>query len=141
MRLEKCPRCELNYVRPGEKLCEVCKREMRGVQEPEETLELCPECGEHPVVAGEEFCVYCLRERKLQEGRTLVQDDSDPEDDTLEEPSELLPVVDVIEQIEPIEPIDGLDDADPIPTSELEEIDKELGGEDEDADEELEEAY
>ena len=100
MRLEKCPRCELNYVRPGEKLCEVCKREMRGVQEPEETLELCPECGEHPVVAGEEYCVYCLREHKLQEGRTLVQDDSDPEDDTLEEPSELLPVVDVIEQIE-----------------------------------------
>ena len=30
MGLRKCPRCELNYIRDDEQLCNVCKRHMKG---------------------------------------------------------------------------------------------------------------
>ena len=62
MGLIKCPRCELNYMLDTEKMCSVCKREVRGESEQDEMIELCSECGENPVVPGQELCAYCLKE-------------------------------------------------------------------------------
>lgn len=62
MKLIKCPRCELNYIYENEKICSVCKRDVRGEAEQDEILELCSECGEHPVMPGQELCMYCLKE-------------------------------------------------------------------------------
>ena len=69
MGLIKCPRCELNYMLDTDKMCSVCKRDVRGESEQDEMLELCSECGENPVVPGQELCAYCLKE--------LAQRDSD----------------------------------------------------------------
>ena len=69
MGLIKCPRCELNYMLDTDKMCSVCKRDVRGESEQDEMLELCSECGENPVVPGQELCAYCLKE--------LTQRDSD----------------------------------------------------------------
>ena len=62
MGLIKCPRCELNYMLDTEKICSVCRREVRGESEQYDMVELCPECGENPVVPGQELCAYCLKE-------------------------------------------------------------------------------
>ena len=69
MGLIKCPRCELNYMLDTDKMCSVCKRDVRGESEQDEMVELCSECGENPVVPGQELCAYCLKE--------LTQRDSD----------------------------------------------------------------
>ena len=75
MALVKCPRCELNYMNEGEKMCSVCRREVRGESEQEEMIELCSECGENPVVPGQELCAYCLKE--------LARHNSEPNDDAV----------------------------------------------------------
>ena len=62
MGLIKCPRCELNYMLDTDKMCSVCKREVRGESEQDDMIELCSECGENPVVPGQELCAYCLKE-------------------------------------------------------------------------------
>ena len=33
MALVKCPRCELNYMNEGEKMCSVCRKELHGDSE------------------------------------------------------------------------------------------------------------
>lgn len=63
MGLVKCPRCELNYMNDTDKMCSVCRREVRGESEQFEMIELCSECGENPVVPGQELCAYCLKEQ------------------------------------------------------------------------------
>lgn len=73
MGLIKCPRCELNYMLDTEKMCSVCRREVRGESEQYDMIELCSECGENPVVPGQELCAYCLKE--------LAQRTSDAQDD------------------------------------------------------------
>jgi len=73
MGLIKCPRCELNYILDTEKICNICRREVRGESEQYEMIELCSECGENPVVPGQELCAYCLKERS--------QRDADPQND------------------------------------------------------------
>ena len=70
MGLIKCPRCELNYMLDTEKMCSVCKREVRGESEQYEMIELCSECGENPVVPGQELCAYCLKELAQREADT-----------------------------------------------------------------------
>ena len=67
MRWIICPRCELNYIQEGEKLCSVCRKEVRGEQEVDDMIEMCSECGEHPAVPGGELCVYCLKELARQD--------------------------------------------------------------------------
>ena len=62
MGLIKCPRCELNYMLDTEKMCSICRREVRGENEQDDMIELCSECGENPVVPGQELCAYCLKE-------------------------------------------------------------------------------
>ncbi len=114
MALHKCPRCELNYAKDGEKFCDVCKREMKGEEDTEVLPDTCPECGERPVVPGEELCVLCLRERKRQEALEKLS-----EAGALGDPIELDEVAD-LEDIE----VPATSD---IPPNELQEIDKELG--------------
>ena len=63
MALVKCPRCELNYMNDTDKMCSVCRREVRGESEQFELVELCSECGENPVVPGQELCAFCLKEQ------------------------------------------------------------------------------
>ena len=63
MALVKCPRCELNYMNDTDKMCTVCRREVRGETEQFEMIELCSECGENPVVPGQELCAFCLKEQ------------------------------------------------------------------------------
>jgi len=81
MGLVKCPRCELNYMLDTDKMCSVCRREVRGESEQYEMIELCSECGENPVVPGQELCAYCLKERSqhasdVQGDDTVVADAS-----------------------------------------------------------------
>ena len=61
MILEKCPRCDLNYIMDGEKYCKVCQREMKGEPVKEE-LELCSVCNEAPALPGKDVCLFCLKE-------------------------------------------------------------------------------
>ena len=80
MGLIKCPRCELNYMLDTDKMCSVCRREVRGESEQDEMIELCSECGENPVVPGQELCAYCLKElaqssaSDTQSDETVVSD-------------------------------------------------------------------
>ena len=74
MALVKCPRCELNYMNDTDKMCSVCRREVRGETEQFEMIELCSECGENPVVPGQELCAYCLKE---QARRNEIDTDED----------------------------------------------------------------
>ena len=62
MSLVKCPRCELNYMNDTDKMCSVCRREVRGESEQFEMIEMCSECGENPAVPGQELCAYGLKE-------------------------------------------------------------------------------
>ncbi len=61
MGLKKCPRCELNYIRDDEKLCNVCRRSAKLSDESEEEI-MCIECGEHPANRGKDLCPECYRE-------------------------------------------------------------------------------
>ncbi len=74
MGLIKCPRCELNYMLDTEKMCSVCKREVRGESEQYEMVELCSECGENPVVPGQELCAYCLKELAQREADAQTEE-------------------------------------------------------------------
>ena len=74
MGLIKCPRCELNYMLDTEKMCSVCKRDVRGESEQDEMVELCSECGEHPVVPGQELCAYCLKELSQRDSDTQSEE-------------------------------------------------------------------
>ena len=84
MGLRKCPRCELNYIRDDEKLCNVCRRASKHEEEPEEEI-MCSECGEHPAMKGKELCAECwkesLREQKLQnQSKSVGMDFGDVDD-------------------------------------------------------------
>ena len=114
MGLRKCPKCELNYIREGEDLCDVCKRSMK--KDADSGLEsvdgLCVECGENPAVRGSEYCAQCLREMRRQTVKKKVEEDLDTAAIGL----------DLLDDIEvPIE------DTEDIPETEMEEIDRELG--------------
>ena len=61
MPLTKCPRCELNYLMEGEKVCKICRMEMKGEPVRDE-VEMCTVCGEHPALPGKDVCLFCLKE-------------------------------------------------------------------------------
>ena len=92
MALQKCPKCELNYIREGQTLCDVCartaKRRHAVAQEAEEEQRMCSECGENPAVKGSDLCADCLREQKRQqdlENVILIEDPTDTFSDDEEE--------------------------------------------------------
>lgn len=107
MGFVKCPRCELNYILDGGNLCSVCRKEVRGEDEPEDIAELCSECGERPVVPGNELCAVCLKDMARRIAESTDDDDAEPaEDPTLEIDS-----VATMDEIA-IDLSDPLDDAD-----------------------------
>ena len=120
MGLRKCPRCELNYIREDVKYCGVCRREMKGEGDREDTVIMCIECGENPAVKGAELCAICLREARRQEKLSSINADVHEHSDLSLDEVEL-------DEIEVPLPEDG-----EIPESELDEIDKELGDVDDD---------
>ena len=128
MAMVKCPRCELNYMNEGDKVCDICRREMSGEPEAEPVVDICPECGENPVVKGYDLCLLCLQERRLQDGleRKANQAAAADHDDLTGM------------QVSAIDEID-LGISDDIPPTELQEIDRELGIEEEPEEEVAEE--
>lgn len=38
--MNKCPRCELNYVKDGEELCKVCQNELSGKDDSENAMDI-----------------------------------------------------------------------------------------------------
>ena len=85
MGLKKCPKCELNYIKDDEKLCNVCKRSAKLSDDSEEET-LCIECGEHPAMRGKELCAECYREslriRNQSSAKASGMDFGDVEDVT-----------------------------------------------------------
>ena len=77
MALRKCPKCELNYLKPGETICHVCaaamKRKKPALVEEEEVI-MCSNCGEAPAVKGHDLCEECLREQKREAELELMAD-------------------------------------------------------------------
>ena len=100
MKLVLCPRCELNYMNENEKMCSVCRREVKGESEQFEMIEMCSECGENPVVPGKELCASCLKE--------LARRSAMNTDDTIE-PSGANIEIDSVSSMDEIE-IDELPD-------------------------------
>ena len=77
MALRKCPKCELNYLRPGETICHVCASAMKRkkpVPVEEEEVVMCSNCGEAPAVKGHDLCEECLREQKREAELELMAD-------------------------------------------------------------------
>lgn len=75
MALRKCPKCEVNYLRPNETVCSVCASSMKHkkpVQEDE--VIMCSNCGEAPAVKGSDLCEDCLKEQRRQAERELMAD-------------------------------------------------------------------
>ncbi len=75
MKLVKCPRCDLNYIKEDEKYCKVCLRELKGEQSKDE-VELCSVCNEAPALPGRDMCLLCLKEMT----GSGITSDSDNED-------------------------------------------------------------
>lgn len=74
MAYEKCPRCELNYILDGGKLCTVCRKEVCGEDERDDLPEMCSECGENPAIRGGELCVSCLKELTRRAAADISED-------------------------------------------------------------------
>ena len=66
MGYKKCPRCELNYIRDDQQLCDVCSRKRKASDDDNEVL-MCIECGENPAMKGKELCAACYKESLRQE--------------------------------------------------------------------------
>ena len=105
MTLVKCPRCELNYMNEGEKMCSVCRKELHGESEQYDVIELCSECGENPVVPGQERCAYCLKE--------LARRNADASEDGVSDASSMeLDAMDAVSSMNVIDLGDDLPDED-----------------------------
>ena len=92
-----CPRCELNYIKEDQDLCDVCKAQLNNSDIfEEEEEEICPLCNQNFVEPGEKYCAECLekragkgaRDEDAQEG-PIIKLDSDEDvislDDAIEE--------------------------------------------------------
>ena len=78
MKLVKCPRCDLNYIREDEKYCKVCLQEMKGESRSEE-IELCSICNEEPALPGKDVCLFCLREMNKSNNAEETDNDTEAE--------------------------------------------------------------
>ena len=80
-----CPRCELNYIKSTEKLCDVCKVEMGLLEKSfliaDEDLEaesgkLCPVCHANYIGEDEEMCFVCQKEKDAKEQAEESEEDN-----------------------------------------------------------------
>ena len=131
MGLTKCPKCELNYLKEGQKYCDVCTRDMTKQNDGTDQLEGCAECGENVVVPGSEYCVMCLREKYKLEYAKNSTPSTDDEDDIL--------VKVTAANVEDIESLE-METPDALPGIEddLDDEDRDFDEEDDDMDESLE---
>ena len=120
MKLVKCPRCDLNYIREDEKYCKVCLREMKGDSRPDE-VEMCSICNESPALPGKDVCLFCLKEMN---GEKNVDPDENGVDPV--EPGNIGDI-DSVSTMDEIIP--DMDDEE-IPSQEYGEIENELSLED-----------
>lgn len=137
MVLEKCPRCDLNYIREDEKYCKVCLREMKGEGKKDEP-ELCSICNEAPALPGKDVCLFCMKEMN---GEKVPDTDGTNEEDTVNTAN--IGDMDSVSTMDEIIP--EMDDDEEIPSQEFGEIENELSlddvqeEEEKDADDEEEE--
>ena len=120
MKLVKCPRCDLNYIREDEKYCKVCLREMKG-DSPRDEIELCSICNESPALPGKDVCLFCLKEMNGEKNVDPDENGGDPV-----EPGNLGDI-DSVSTMDEIIP--EMDDEE-IPSQEYGEIENELSLED-----------
>lgn len=119
MSLVKCPRCELNYTNENDIYCEICKKELKGEVDSDDTQDICPECNEHFVIQGEDLCISCLKDKIRQEG-------SDHEDSIMDDEEVEFIDEDVIELQEiPIKEI-NINETNDIPETEVIEMNREF---------------
>ena len=118
MGLQKCSRCELNYILDGRELCSVCREEVRGLHNTDDSILLCSVCGEVSALPGQDMCKACLREMRSID--TLSTDAEEEESPV--ETNELKP--DPVSDLEEIEEVSGGDG-----DSKEEEIDGEVKAE------------
>lgn len=82
MAIELCPRCQLNYVKPGMKYCKICMNDFKDI---DNKREVCPICAENPLEENEDLCAECLERRIEMSGYTIedgnVQEDTESGDD------------------------------------------------------------
>ena len=128
MKLVKCPRCDLNYIREDEKYCKVCLQEMKGESRSEE-IELCSICNEEPALPGKDVCLFCLRE--MNKSNNAEETDNDTEAESVDTAT-----------IGDMDAVSGMDEIIPEveeeETDEFGEIDQEMSLEDVREDEERE---
>ena len=68
MGYKKCPKCELNWIRDDQKLCDICSRKYKSFDEEEQQeVVMCSECGEHHAMKGKDLCAACYKESLRQE--------------------------------------------------------------------------
>ena len=128
MRLVKCPRCDLNYILEGEKLCKVCQREMKGDSR-EEEVELCSICNEAPALPGKDVCLFCLKEMNKSNS---TPDEELSESETVD--TDTIGDMDAVSGMDEIIP--DVEEDSEIPSQEFGEIENELSLEDVREDEE-----
>lgn len=133
MFLEKCPRCDLNYIMEGEKYCKVCQRELRGDSR-EDEIELCSICNEAPALPGRDVCLFCLKEMNKSNSTADNEDELEPAESV--DTSNIGDMDSVSGMDEIIPDVDSDSD---IPSQEFGEIESELSLEDVRQDEEREE--
>jgi len=97
MKLQKCPKCDLNYVKPGEQYCSICIKTLKGLaSDGKDVIELCPSCGRRHVPRGQEICNVCLQEHKRLYGY-IVDEDIETEEDVSQDDMEGLQLLDEID--------------------------------------------
>ena len=69
MAIQKCPRCELNYILDDAPYCMVCRREVKGEKETAAPFDPCSICNENPALPGKDLCLFCLKELEGEEAQ------------------------------------------------------------------------
>ena len=92
MAIELCPRCKLNYVKPGMKYCKVCMNNFKDI---EDDGEVCPVCGENILEEGEDICASCMEDRIEMSGYTADDDESNEESESEDEEFDGMRLVDL----------------------------------------------
>lgn len=121
MALRKCPKCELNYIKDDQSMCDVCAKALKSAVFMDDA-DICPNCGERTVASGKEFCSVCLAEFKR-----LAKEASSK---GMDEPS-MLPVETPADDIVEMEDVE-LEDDDETPFDIEQEIDEDMAEEDAD---------
>jgi len=74
---KKCPICELNYIQQNEKMCSICRKERKLLENDNNSATiLCPYCGENYIEESKEMCDVC-REEEGTKGDGFDDDDQD----------------------------------------------------------------